>query len=91
MYITIDCNPQNGCEIQDSDDGKSGIIMQQIFVKNVVDKESNSLQYYEDELLNGNKVLLIFVKKQANTDRIFFGGYYIAQVGSTETLKTNEI
>ena len=40
MYIPIDIKPENGCNIQDTENEKPGIMMWLRLVKTVVEKEA---------------------------------------------------
>jgi hypothetical protein len=87
MYIAIDRKPENGCEIQDSACGKSGVMLRIRLVKTAVEEEANSLHVEEDGTLHGTKVLIELVSPWAFSDRLICADSYFASVGAAETLK----
>jgi hypothetical protein len=89
MYIAIDRKPENGCEIQDSACGKSGIMLRIRLVKTSIEEEANSIHVdEEDGMLHGTKVLLELVSPWAHSDRLICADSYFASVGAAETLKS---
>jgi hypothetical protein len=87
MYIAIDRKPENGCEIQDSACGKSGVMLRIRLVKTAVEEEANSIHVEEDGTLHGTKVLIELVSPWAFSDRLICADSYFASVGAAETLK----
>ena len=78
--IVIVRNPENGCEIQNSADGISGIMMQLRFVKT---SSEEYLHYLEEHngLLHGTKVMLNIFQPWVNKQRRVVSAYsYFAYV-----------
>ena len=57
MYIAIDRKPENGCEIQNSCCGRSGIMMRLKLVKTAKEQLTHHVEDDETELLHGIRVL----------------------------------
>ena len=59
-YIAIDRKPENGCEIQNSVCGESGVMLQLKLVKNIQEEVKDELRQEsgnDDDLIHGCKVL----------------------------------
>ena len=56
-YIAIDRKPENGCEIQNDDDGVSGIIIQLKLINTSSEEDLHSPEEH-DGLLHGTNVML---------------------------------
>ena len=87
MYIAIDRKPENGCEIQNSACGRSGVMLRLILVKSADERESEHLNTSEDGLLHGTQVLKTLVAPWTNSNRIVCADSYFASVGCCEELK----
>ena len=61
MYIAIDRNPKNGCEIQNSTCGRSGVMLRLKLVKTVEECETEHVNADDDGLLHGTQVLKTLV------------------------------
>ena len=68
QYIAIDGNPGNGCEIQNSADGFSGIMVQLKLVKISSEEDIHYTEEY-DRLLHGTKVMLNILQRWVNKQR----------------------
>ncbi len=74
MYIVIDRNPENGCEIQNACDACSRIMMQHKVVKDGKDEEWRIYVFHARlgnqvdsvEMLHGTKVILLVLKPYLN-------------------------
>ena len=84
-YVAIDRKPENGCEIQDSCCGRSGVMLQLKIVKSTED-DDDSLIEEENGLLHGTVVLKQLVRSWFYTDRIVCADSYFASVGAAEEL-----
>lgn len=85
MYIAIDRKPENGCEIQDSCCGKSGVMLQLLVVKTKREQE-NSLHVEANEN-HGTAVLKKLVSAWAFSERIVCADSYFASVNCCEALR----
>jgi hypothetical protein len=89
MYIAFDRKPENGCEIQNSACGRSGIMMRLKLVK-TSEEEGTNLVLNEDEgLLHGTIVLKSLVSPWFHSDRIVCADSYFASVGCAKELLRN--
>jgi hypothetical protein len=86
QYIAMDRKPENGCEIQNSACGRSGIMMRLKLVK-TMDEENAHLQPGNDGLLHGTVILKSLVLPWARTDMIVCADSYFASVGALQELK----
>ena len=68
-YVAIDCKPENGCEIQDSACGRSGIMMHLELVSTAQDEATKT---YEEGILHGTAVLCRTVGLWARTNHIMW-------------------
>ena len=90
MYLAIDRTPENGCEIQNAVDRKSGIMLR---LRLVTTAEESHIQdavgdkAEETRLLHGTQVLKGLVLPWANSDRVVCAESYFASVGAAEELK----
>ena len=57
MYVAIDQKPENGCEIQNSAYGRSGIILWIRFAKTAEEIEAEHVNEYNDGLIHVTQVL----------------------------------
>jgi hypothetical protein len=78
-YVAIDRKPENGCEIQNSACGVSGVMLQLKIVKH---EESEDDHTHEENagLIHGCKVLKELVKPWFHTSRVVCGDSYFASV-----------
>ena len=90
MYVAIDRKPENGCEIQNAADGRSGIML---CLRLVTTAEESCIQdavedkVEETKLLHGTQVLKGLVLPWENSDRVVCADSYFASVGAAEELK----
>ena len=66
MYIAINHKPENGCEIQNSECGKSGVMMRLLIVKNAKDSDLHKL-YNDEGITHGTSILKYICLPWANT------------------------
>ena len=94
MYIAMDQKPEDGCEIQDSCDGETGIMLQLKLVKTkteedriVDDKEGDS----DTKIAKGTKVVLELVEPWTNIgqQRIVLGDSAFASLPTCDAMKEN--
>jgi hypothetical protein len=86
MYMAIDRKPENGCEIQNSACGTSGVMLRLKLVKTAEEEGANAVED-DDGLLHGTAVLKSLVLPWANTNRIVCGDSYFASVGACEEMQ----
>ena len=84
IYIAIDRKPEKGAEVQNSADGKSGIMMRWKVVKH--DEVDDSGQR---DMLYGTQVLLELVIPWAHTNRLVCGDSYFTSVPGADELYKN--
>jgi len=87
IYIEIDRKPENGCEIQNSTCGRSGVILQLRLAKIAEEYNSERANTDDDELLHSTQVLKKLVAPWTNINRIVCANSYFASVGCCEELK----
>lgn len=79
-YVAMDRKPENGCEIQNCCDGKSGIMLQLRVVKSVTDENEDE----DDGINHGTKILLDLVKPWWNkVRRVICADSYFSSVQTT--------
>ena len=61
VYIPIDQKPENGCEIQKSACGISGVMLRLRLVKTAEERETEHTNAGDDGFLHGTQVLNTFV------------------------------
>ena len=82
-YVAIDRKPENGCEIQNSACGKSGIMLRLKLVKNAeAEGEGDGLQEDSEGLIHGCVVLKELVKPWYNSNRTVCADSYFASVST---------
>ena len=86
MYVSIDRNPENGCEIQNICCGRSGVMLKLKLV-NTSEEESTSSSVTHSGLLHGTKLFLGLVEGYVNTNRIICADSYFASVEVCVELK----
>ena len=86
MYVAIDRKPENGCEIQNSACGRSGVMLRLKLVKT---KEEEETHFKEDDtgLLHGTKVLKYLVEPWVMSDRIVCADSYFASIPAALELR----
>ena len=87
MYIAINQKPDNGCEIQDADCGRSKIMIRLKLVKTFTEEAADIIEEDENGHLHGTRVLLSLILPWDNSDRIVCADSYFASVGAAKTLK----
>ena len=85
MYVAIDRKPENGCEIQNSACGKSGVMLRLKLVKHAESEEQHTL-VGSDNLLHGTSILKYLVMPWAQTGRGVCADLYFASVTTAEVL-----
>jgi len=86
MYVAIDRKPENGCEIQNTACGRSGILSRLHFVTTAADQRF-SLSAIEADVLHGAVILSRPVGPWAGSNRIVCADSYIASVQTAELLR----
>jgi Transposase IS4 len=92
MYVAIDRKPENGCEIQNSACGRSGVMLQLNIVKTA--KEQAAIDQEEgvnNNILHGTKILKQLVSPWAFSDRLVCADSYFASVVAVEELRTMKL
>ncbi|KAI2491610.1 Transposase IS4 [Fragilaria crotonensis] len=90
QYVAIDRKPENGCEIQNSACGRSGVMLRLKLVKGVdLVGDNDDDAPNEDGLLHGTKVLKEVVSPWFETNRIVCADSYFASVGAAKELFRN--
>jgi Transposase IS4 len=86
QYVAIDRKPENGCEIQNSACGDSGVMLRLKLVKTV---EAEELSTNEDEIgiPHGAKVLRNIVKPWLRSQRIVCTDSYFASVKAARLMR----
>ena len=88
-YVAIDRKPENGCEIQTTACGKSGVMLRLKLVKTKKEDEQqqhdNNIQT-DEEMLHGTRVLKFLVEPWFFTDRVVCADSYFASVPAAEEL-----
>ena len=95
VYVEIDRKPVNGCEIQNSCDARSQVIMQFKLVKLEADegrcmaeiRAETAQQRTSLHLLYGTKVLINLVKVCRNTWRTVCSDFYFSSVPAGDKLE----
>lgn len=82
-YVAIDRKPENGCEIQDSCCGRSGILLR---LELVTTAEEEAQKESEGDLLHGTAVMRRLVKPWSGSGRIVCVDSYFASVTAAEML-----
>ena len=86
QYVAIDRKPENGCEIQNSADGRCGVMMQLKLVE-TAESELLHAQANEEGLLHGIVILKRLVEPWAHKgDRVVCADSYFASVGAAEEM-----
>ena len=95
MYIAMDRKPEDGCEIQDSCDGETGIMLQLKLVKTKTEEDRIVDEKEEDsdvKISKGTQVVLKLVEPWTNADtppRIVLGDSAFASLPTCDTMKKN--
>ncbi len=90
QYVAIDRKPENGCEIQNSACGRSGVMLRLKLVKGVdLAGDNDDDAPNKDGLLHGTKVLKEVVSPWFGTNRIVCADSYFASVGAAKELFRN--
>jgi len=87
MYVAIDRKPENGCEIQNTACGRSGIMLCLQLVTTVGDQRQRFTST-ESLLLHGTVVLKRLVSNLAGMDRVACGDSYFASVKAALELRS---
>jgi hypothetical protein len=91
QYVAIDRKPENGCEIQNSACGRSGVMLRLKLVKGIdlVGEEDNDEPNNESSLLHGTQVLKTVVSPWFGSNHIVCADSYFASVGAAKELYRN--
>ena len=95
MYVVIDNKPINGCEIQNSRDSISQVMMQLKLVKSEADEDRYTEKIRADvshqrqsvNLLHGTKVLIDLVKTWRDTWRTVCADSYFTSIPAVDDLE----
>jgi Transposase IS4 len=87
MYVAIDRKPENGCEIQNSACGRSGIMLRLKIVKTAREERANADNDNSDGLLHGTIVLKELIDPWFFSERLVCADSYFASVGAAEELR----
>jgi hypothetical protein len=83
-YVAIDRKPENGCELQNSACGQSGVTLR---LKLVVAAEDDAAAITEDaDMLHGTRVLAELVSPWAGSSRVVCADSYFSSVQAAEQL-----
>ena len=85
-YVAIDRKPENGCEIQDSCCGVSGIMMRLKIVKDEEDYSSTDTEEEGAIMLHGVKVLKELIGPWTGSGRLVCADSFFASVQAAEVL-----
>jgi Transposase IS4 len=86
-YVAIDRKPENGCEIQNSACGRSGVMLRLKLVKSI-EAETNAQHAHENNLesLHGTNVLMDLTRPWHFSGRVACGDSYFASVAAANAL-----
>jgi hypothetical protein len=87
QYIAIDRKPENGCEIQNSGCGQSGIMLRLKLVKTMEEEHANILPG-DNGMLHGTAVIKFLVFPWRGSNRIVCADSYFASVATLKELKS---
>lgn len=85
MYVAIDRKPKNGCKIQNSACGKSGVMLCLKLVKTAKEEATTRTEEHED-LLHGTVILKTLIELWNYTDRLVCADSYFASVMAAQEL-----
>ena len=85
MYITMDHKPENGCEIQNSACGRSGIMLHLKLVKSANEQQWHREATNED-ILQGTAVMKELIFPWKGSKCVVCGDSYFASVAAAEEL-----
>jgi hypothetical protein len=86
QYVAIDRKPENGCEIQNSGCGRSGIMLRLKLVKTMEEEHANILPGYNG-MLHGTAIIKFLVFPWRGSNRIVCADSYFASVATLKELK----
>ena len=86
MLLTIDRKPENGCEIQNTACGRSGVMIQLKVVK-TAEEENASAVTDEDGNNHGTNVLKFLVEPWVRTDRCVCADSYFASINAVTVMR----
>ena len=87
MYVSMDCKPDNGCEIQNSCCGRSTIMMRLKLVKTAEEDSTHTVVDTETGILHRTRLLLFLINPWMYTGRTVVGDSYFASVGAAKQLE----
>ena len=91
QYIAIDRKPENCCDIHNTDDSVSGIIIQLKLVKTLSEENIHYLEEH-DGLLHGTKIMLNILQPWVNKQRrVFSVDSYFSFVEVCDDLKKHDL
>jgi Transposase IS4 len=90
MYVTMDRKPESGCEIQNAECGRSGVMIRLKLVKTATEEASNHQDEEEStsSLPHGAQVLRCLVSPWANVDHVVCMDSYFASVAAALEMKS---
>ena len=86
MYVAIDRKPKNVCEIQNSADGDSGVMLQLKLVKMAGDEVDNLMTDDTHSMLHGTKVVKELIKLWIDSGWTVYGNSYFASASCVEEM-----
>lgn len=91
MYVAYDRKPEDGCEVQCSADGETGVMCRLKLVKSAEEddrlKAIYPMPWYKDEIHHGGQVLLDLFQPWLGTNRLLGGDSYFASVAVAHELE----
>jgi len=85
MYVAIDRKPENGCEIQNAECGRSGIMLQ-LSIVTTAEHRQQTATGDDDGLPHGTAVLRKLVAEWAGSRRVVCADSYFASVTAAQQL-----
>jgi Transposase IS4 len=86
MFVAMDRKPEDGCEIQNSACGRTGIMLQLKLVKTSREARNEEDDGDDQNLNHGTKILLKLVRPWNNTNRVVCADSYFASVQTAKEL-----
>lgn len=91
MFVAIKRKPHSGCEIQDSADGDSGVMLRLALVKSANEAElraqENPKAWTNWDIIHGGKILFELIEPWLNTGRVVTGDSAFTSVGTAQKLE----
>jgi hypothetical protein len=87
MYVAIDRKPENGCKIQNSAFGRSGVMLSLRLVKSIDENENEIVTDSNNEMNHGTMILKSLCEPWAHSNRCVCADSYFSSVHSALELK----